>query len=88
MKTIVWDHKKNSWLKSNRAVCFEDILWYLQNDMVLDVLPNPNQERYPNQNMLILNIDNYIYVVPYEESETEIYLKTVFPSRKYTRIYL
>jgi len=88
MKTIIWDHEKNNWLRSNRDVCFEDVLWYLQNDMILDVLPNPNQERYPNQHMLIIDIDNYVYVVPFEEHDAEIYLKTIFPSRKYTRIYL
>ena len=88
MKTIRWDHEKNKWLKSNRGISFEDVLWYLQNNMALDVIPNPNKKKYPNQEMLIFNIDNYIYVVPFEEQETAIFLKTIFPSRKYTRIYL
>ena len=34
------------------------------------------------------NIENYICVVPFKKHEAEIYLTTIFPSRKYTRIYL
>ncbi len=32
-------------------------------------------------------IYNYAYIVPFIEKEDEIFLKTIFPSRKYTRMY-
>ncbi len=38
--------------------------------------------------MLVLNIEEYIYLVPYVESENEIFLKTIIPSRKATKNYL
>jgi len=37
---------------------------------------------------MILDIDNYVYLVPYVEKENTLVLKTVFPSRKFTKIYL
>ena len=35
-----------------------------------------------------MNINQYIYCVPFTESEDRIFLKTALPSRKYTRVYL
>jgi len=37
--------------------------------------------------MYILKIDNYAIIVPYVENDNEIFLKTAFPSRKYTKRY-
>ena len=34
------------------------------------------------------DIDEYAYLVPYVETEEEIFLKTVIPSRKFTKRYL
>ena len=33
-------------------------------------------------------LDDYVYAVPYVEDSEKIFLKTVFPSRKYTKLYL
>ena len=38
--------------------------------------------------MLVLRINDYAYAVPYVETDGEIFLKTVFPSRKHTALYL
>jgi len=35
-----------------------------------------------------LDIGNYAYLVPFVETESEIFLKTIIPSRKATRKYL
>ena len=43
---------------------------------------------YPNQRVFIVNIDDYAYLVPYVESESEVFLKTIIPSRKATKLYL
>ena len=50
--------------------------------LLLEIEETPN---YPNQKMYILEIDNYAIVVPFVETEKEIFLKTAFPSRKYTK---
>ena len=55
---------------------------------MLDILEHPNQERYPGQRIFVVNIDGYAYLVPFVESESEVFLKTVIPSRKATDTYL
>jgi len=37
--------------------------------------------------MYVLEIDGYAIIVPYVEKNNEIFLKTAFPSRKYTKKY-
>ena len=54
---------------------------------ILDILEHPNKEKYPEQRLLIVNIDDYAYVVPFEEREGVIRLITIFPSRKMTKKY-
>jgi hypothetical protein len=38
--------------------------------------------------LLVVEIDGYAFLVPFVERETEIFLKTVIPSRKATKHYL
>lgn len=38
--------------------------------------------------MFVVEIENYIYLVPFIEKEDEIFLKTIYPSRKATKKYL
>jgi len=88
MKLFNWNREKNEWLRENRDICFEDILFYIDNDFLIDDIKHPNQEKYSGQRMMVLNIDDYIYLVPYVEDEDEIFLKTIIPSRKATKDYL
>lgn len=53
----------------------------------VDLFEHPNQERYPNQKILVVLIEGYAYL-PFVESAEEIFLKTIIPSRKATRQYL
>lgn len=88
MKLYNWNREKNEWLRKNRSICFEDILFYIENNFLIDDIEHPNQKTYAGQRMLVLNIEDYIYLVPYVESEDEIFLKTIIPSRKATKNYL
>lgn len=36
----------------------------------------------------VIEINSYAYVVPYVEEDDYLFLKTIFPSRKYTKEYL
>lgn len=47
-----------------------------------------NQQRYVDQRVFAVNVDGYAYLVPFEESESEVSLKTIIPSRKATKRYL
>ena len=46
---------------------------------------HPNQLRYPNQKISVVLIEDYAYLVPYVETDTEFFLKTIIPSRKATK---
>ena len=87
MKAFNWDPRKNQQLIEERQVSFEDILFYLQQGCLLDDIEHPNKNKYPNQKVFVINIDGYVHMVPYVESDEEIFLKTIIPSRKATKLY-
>ncbi len=88
MSEFNWDDEKNVALERTRGVCFEEVVVCIQNGDVLDVIRHPNRERYPEQNIIVLNIDGYVWLVPYVKQKGVRFLKTIIPSRKATREYL
>lgn len=88
MQEIQWNEEKNAWLKEERGVGFEDITIAINENRILASLKHPNTEKYPNQRVLIVVIGNYAYSVPYVKSKIGVFLKTIIPSRKYTKLYL
>ena len=88
MNFFRWDVSKNEWLKAKRDVCFEQIVVLMEQGSLLDVIDNPNQNKYPGQRIAVARINDYVYLVPYEQQGEEIELKTIIPSRKATRKYL
>jgi len=88
VKYFDWDEEKNSLLKELREVSFEDVLTAIEAGRILDDIEHPNNKRYPNQRILVIEIENYAYYVPYLEDEKKIFLKTIFPSRRATKKYL
>jgi hypothetical protein len=83
-----WNDEKNEFLKSARDVSFEEVVFHIQNGDVLDVIRHPNVDRYPKQNIIVLNIEGYVYLVPYVKERGIRFLKTIIPSRKATKEYL
>ena len=88
MKRFNWSPEKNQELIRERGVSFEDVVFFLLQGDILDNVKHPNPDKYPNQRIFVLSIDDYVHLVPYVESTEEIFLKTVIPSRKATREYL
>ena len=88
MRYFVWNSEKNAQLIREQGISFERVIFHIERDEILDVVKHPNPSKYPNQRMFILDIGNYAYLVPFVETETEIFLKTIIPSRKATRKYL
>ncbi len=80
-----WSYDKNEWLKRERSISFEEVVSHIEGGDVLDITPNPN---YPNQNMYVIRMRNYVWIAPFIQEDSHIFLKTVYPSRKATRIYL
>jgi uncharacterized DUF497 family protein len=88
MKLFRWAVEKNEMLKEARGVSFESIVVAIELGGLLDILEHPNKTRYPNQRVLVVSFDGYVYLVPFVEEAEHFFLKTVIPSRKATRDYL
>ena len=83
-----WSPTKNAELKERHGFGFERILIALAEGALLDNRTHPNSDRYGHQRQLIVEINSYAWVVPFIRSGNEMFLKTMFPSRKATRKYL
>ncbi len=80
---------KNRWLIEHRSISFEEIIAVLDSKGSLDVIEHPNTEKYPHQKMIVVEFHDYVYLVPYiEENDNTLFLKTIFPHRKFTKKYL
>jgi hypothetical protein len=80
-----WNPEKNQLLLVDRGITFERIVFEIASGNELAVLEHPNQEKYPGQKISMVQVDDYVYAVPFIETETEIFLKTIIPSRKATK---
>ena len=83
-----WNNDKNSELKRTRNVCFEQVVLHIEQGDLLDILEHSNQKKYPNQKVLAVKMNDYVYAVPVVEDGDIRFLKTIIPSRKLTRDYL
>ena len=88
MKPYNWSDEKNEWLKQERGITFEDIVFHLAHSDLLDTIEHPNQRQYPGQRIFIVNVEGYACLVPFVEGDEVIFLKTIIPSRKMTKLYL
>ena len=80
MKEFRWSLLKSERLKKTRGVSFEDIV----HSKLVAVKRHPGIE---HQNILLFLHRGYIWVVPCVTNDDEVFLKTLYPSRKYTKIY-
>ena len=85
MKPYRWNSEKNESLKAVRGISFENVVVSIESGGLLDTVNHPNPEKYPRQKVMIVAIENYVYLVPYVDEDDYYFLKTVIPSRKATR---
>jgi len=88
MVSYQWDDGKNALLKQVRGITFEQVVMHIESGDVLNIMVHPNRTKYPNQQILVVDINNYAYIVPFVEKGQERFLKTIVPSRKLTKQYL
>ena len=88
MKYFSWNEEKNELLQTERGISFEEIVLYIEKGFLLDVLEHPHPEKYPDQRIFVVQVEEYVYLVPFVESEDEVFLKTIIPSRQATKWYL
>ena len=78
---IHWSKLKSERLKRTRAVSFEDLL----SGKLLATRNNPARL---GQKIMLVEYKGYVWVVPYVKGEDGVvFLKTLFPSRKYTKMH-
>ena len=81
VKRIEWSDDKNKQLQVERDLSFEAVAVAIEQGKLIDIIPNPSKH-YPNQNVLVVEIDDYLVLVPFVEDEEKVFLKTAFRSRK------
>jgi len=82
-----WDSEKNERLKRERNISFEKIIFHLARGDVWKLADHPDQKNYPGQKIYFVVIEDYIYLVPHVVENDYIFLKTIIPSRKATKLY-
>jgi uncharacterized DUF497 family protein len=82
-----WSEAKNKILKENRNVGFDDVVKAIHEGDLLDIIPSPSPS-HEGQCCFIVKINNYAHIVPYVENNKETFLKTIYPSRKFTKLLL
>ena len=87
MRNIYWDPAKNQKLKEERCISFEEILVCIKNQQVLAIIQNPSK-KYKNQKVFVVELNGYVYYVPFVKTGEGLFLKTIIPSRKLTKEYL
>lgn len=80
MKEIRWSPLKSKRLKKLRGASFEDIVRS-------KFIASKKHHQKESQNVILFEYKKYIWVVPYVEDESQVFLKTLYPSRKYTKIH-
>jgi uncharacterized DUF497 family protein len=82
---IIWDENKNHKLMTDRGISFEIFADIIISKKYIDILENPSR---PNQMIFICTYNKYTYSVPFIlDKDQNIVLKTVYPSRKYHKLY-
>lgn len=88
MKYFDWNRDKNEQLKIEREISFEEVVLAISESKVLDILEHHNKQKYSKQKIFVVEMDQYVYLIPFVEDKEKIFLKTIIPSRKATKIYL
>lgn len=87
MKKLLWSEEKNTRILEQRGICFEDVLLAVQENRLLAIEVHPRRDRRPHQKILVVDLNGYVHIVPFVESESTVFLKTIYPDRKYHQKY-
>jgi len=69
-------------------VSFERIVVAIEEGHLLDILEHPNKDKYKNLIILVVEIEDYAFCIPcVTEKDGDFFMKTLYPSRKYTKQY-
>ena len=82
-----WDEEINKQLKTKRNISFEQVIVEINSGNLLDAIEHPNKKKYPNQLMYVVRSGDYVYLIPFIQDKEKIFLKTIYPSRKFRKLY-
>ena len=82
-----WRPENNDWLKKERKLSFEQVVFHLSQGDVWKVADHPDQKKDPGQKIYFVIIEDYIYMIPHVIKKEFIFLKAIIPSRKATKAY-
>ncbi|NBX03718.1 MAG: toxin [Alphaproteobacteria bacterium] len=90
MKDTIFEfnQEKNKQLKKERGIGFDEIIALIEDDKAIDLIDHPDQQRYPDQMIYVINVEGYAYLVPFICRDNVRFLKTIYASRKATKQYL
>lgn len=88
MEYFAWDAEKNEVLRRERGVSFEEVVFHIEKGDLLDLIDHPNSDKYPHQKMYVVRISDYAFLIPFVQDGDEVFLKTIIPNRKATKIYI
>jgi len=89
MNEFDWDRDKDRQLRQMRGISFETIVTSIRDGGLLADMKHPNAECYSHQRIVIVQLEDYAYIVPYVTNEDGIkFLKTAYPSRAATKTWL
>ena len=80
MSSVSWNELKSRRLKQTRGISFEELLL----GTFIQIEENP---KHAGQQIMLFELKGYVWVVPFVEKGDEVFLKTIYPSRKYTKRY-
>ena len=81
-----WDEKKSRTVKQKHGRSLEEIFRYIVSGNVVAFMEHFNQETYPGQMVMIVDVDGYPWVVPCEIRGNKLRLVTAYPNRKFIKL--
>jgi hypothetical protein len=81
MERARWNPLKNEWLRITRGVSFKKLI---DHGKLLSTRRHPKRA---NQRMMLFEYQGYVWVVPYVRDRRGKFLKTLYQSRRYTKLY-
>jgi hypothetical protein len=80
LEELKWNSEKNDWLRRTRGVSFEEIT----QTRLLGIIQNPSRA---DQKLMLYELEDYVWVVPCVKIESGLFLKTMYPSRRYQKLW-
>lgn len=85
--TYSFSEEKNAFLKKERGISFDDVIFLIENGGLIKTIKHPSR-KYSHQEIALVRIDEYVYCIPIVRKGNDLFMKTIYPSRVYTKKYL